>query len=314
MAKKRNKTGRTGWLTWWMAQPLPVRALQIVLAVYFFLLLVVHPLCFDNYYGNLGTYKWIFFSGISFGYTQDSGIPLLPGGLLLALLCWIWYLIDCRVHGRFRETLHPKKLTVTDGVVLAFLASTLLSALLAPDRLLVVSGFPGWYMGLLAQLAFIWIYFLVSRFLCEEKIRFCLLAAMTGAGVFVGGMGILNRFGIDALRMHVLTSPDMAKGLAQTAYLSTMGNRGWYATYLCVILPIALWVFQYAENKWLRVFFVSFFCLRFAGSCSFGGFWKCFCCCFSRCVCRALCGRYRARCRFLRALCGCSLSRRFSGS
>ena len=238
---------------------LPVKLIRIVICIFVFLLFVGQPLYVHNAFNDLGTSKFVYYSRISFGYVKYPFIVLFPGTQIIALLLWIWYAIDAAVKGVFTEVFHPKKLTVPDWFVLSFMLISILSAAFAPDKSNVLWGYPGWYMGLVTMLSFGWLYFLISRFFIGKKeVIYLLAAAITGA-VLAASFGILNRCGFDIFGMYQATfgpedgSPYSPGAIARNVFISTVGHRGWYSTYLIVILPVPLYLFWKGEHPLVRI-------------------------------------------------------------
>ena len=254
---------------------LPVKLMRVVICVFVFLLFVCQPLYVHNAYNDLGTSKFNFYAHVSFGVVKYPFIVLFPGTQIIALLLWIWYAVESAVKGVFFDIFHIKKLTIPDWFVLAFMLISILSASFAPDKTNVLWGFPGWYMGLITMLSFGWIYFMISRFFVgKKKVLYLLVAAMTGA-TLAAIFGILNRCGLDIFGMYQATfggedgAPVDPNIIASKAYLSTVGHRGWYSTYLIVIMPIPLYLFWKSENVIMRIIGgVSGFIISTAASCS----------------------------------------------
>ena len=238
---------------------LPVKLIRVVICVFVFLLFVCQPLYVHDAFNDLGTSKFNFYAHISFGVVKYPFIVLFPGTQIIALLLWIWYAIESAVKGVFFDIFNIKKLTIPDWFVLAFMLTSILSAAFAPDKTNVLWGFPGWYMGLITMLSFGWIYFMISRFFIGKKyVIYLLVCAITGA-ILAAIFGIINRCGIDLFGMYQATfggedgAPVDPNTIARSAYLSRVGHRGWFSTYLIVILPVPLYLFWKGENPLVRL-------------------------------------------------------------
>ena len=114
-------------------------------------------------------------------------------------------------------------------------------------------------MGLVTMLSFGWIYFLISRFFAGKKESTYLMAAAIAGATLAAAFGIINRCGIDLFGMYQETfggaegAPVDPNTIARSAYLSTVGHRGWYSTYLIVILPVPLYLFWKGDKIWMRL-------------------------------------------------------------
>ena len=69
------------------------------------------------------------------------------------------------------------------------------------------------------------------------------LAGMMGTAIVVFSLGVLNRYGINPLRMEILNGH----------FISTIGNINWYCGYWSVIVPIGAGLFVFCENKLVRI-------------------------------------------------------------
>ncbi len=242
---------------------LPVKLIRIVLLIYLFLLLVALPLYVHDAYNDIGTSKFNFYAYISFGYVQYPFIVLVPGAQIICLGLYIWYMVLAGIKGVFRQIFDPKKLTIPDWFVLAYMLASVLSAAFAPDKSVVLWGFPGWFMGMISQLSFGWLYFLISRFLKDKRDIIFIVCCMMFSLIVVGTIGIIHRHGIDLFGLyektwgdgnyHNLTLPDgrVAESVSRVRYesmLSTVGNQSWYGMYLCLIVPVAVGMLCYTQS------------------------------------------------------------------
>lgn len=210
-----------------------------LLWLYLLAFCVIYPFYYEDHYYNMGDAKWHFFKAITFFW--DRGDYILPGLLMLVLACAVWYLITLGVRGELREKI---RFSVTDGFVLAYLIVVTVSALTASDKSTVLWGFNGWYMGYMAQLSFVLIYFLVSRFF-DESGSIIVLALAAAEITFL--LAVLNRFKIDPLGIY-------DGNIDGTHYfVSTFGNTTWYGCYLTVMLAIAVYYFWDAKKLWIKI-------------------------------------------------------------
>jgi len=155
--------------------------------------------------------------------------------------------------GRNGSALSPGRnrpaLSVTDVFALVYLAAVVCSYLHSSfkegtDWGDTFYGATGWYLGLLTQLLFLGIYFMVSR-LWQRKDWMPGLWVL--AVTVVTLLGYLNRFGVYPLEMKAMDSQ----------YISTIGNINWYCGYIVTIVSgIAYYLWQGcggSRKKWVHI-------------------------------------------------------------
>jgi len=217
------------------------RFVKEILGIYLFLIFVVYPLYYEDAYYNMGDAKWNFFRTVT--YYIDGPMVKIPTFLVLLLIFFIWYQIDL-IRSKSLVDFWKKNVTLTDKFVLFYLVACLISTVLSPDKDTVIWGYNGWYMGMIAQFAFCALYFFVSRFWRWDDI---MIAFYLLASTIVNLLGVLNRFHIDPLNMY--------EGLDEyylTLFLSTLGQSTWYSSYVMIFFPIGLFMYWFAEKKWVR--------------------------------------------------------------
>lgn len=214
--------------------------LWLYLMAFFF----VYPLYVENKYYNMGDAKWHFFKAITFG-TRWGALPI-PGLLMLCGICAIWYLITLISRGEYQINDTWKKMSSLDKVVFIYLICVIIATIVAPDKANVIWGYDGWYMGLVAQVSFVAMYFLVSRFYSPSIVFETITFAVAG---FVMLIAVLNRFSIDPLGMY--------EGLEMTGnafyFVTTMGNTTWYGCMLSVMLAAGIAVYCNTEKMWVKI-------------------------------------------------------------
>jgi O-antigen ligase len=133
--------------------------------------------------------------------------------------------------------------SVTDFFVLGYGMLCCVSYWFSGYWELALWGYEQWYMGLISQLLFVWIYFLVSRWYDGGK--FALWAGQ--AGFFVAVLlGVLNRLKIDPIGLF--------RGFAQeeweyTHLLSTLGNVNWLCGYLAVTSAFSIGGYLIVQSR-----------------------------------------------------------------
>jgi len=198
-------------------------ALRTAMNVYLVLILLVLPLYIQNGYVLIGNVKYLFFRNVT---------------LLFMLVTAVLSAALAAVQGRERKGFHM--VSCTDIMALCFGAGAFLSWCFSADRYTAWQGAAGWYMGLLSQLMFVWIYFMASRW-CDG-FRGILWAFLAGAAA-VMALGILNRYVVDPFSMY--------EGLGdwdREHLLSTIGNQNWYCGYVSVAAAVCV-CFACAEDK-----------------------------------------------------------------
>lgn len=214
---------------------LPLMFLRSMTALYVFFMMVIYPLYFEDKYFNMGEAKWNFFKVVTF-----TGLSVF-----VALL--IWYIVELYTHKELKAgfTGFIKGLSVTDYFVIAYLIAVLLSSAFSPYKEYLLWGVDGWYMGLIAQICFVLIYFFVSRFYRWDPF---VIACYFAGAAYVFLMGVLMRFNIDPMLMYQGVEEQY-----KVQFLSTLGQATWYSSYLVIMLPLGLFAFWYYDNKWLRI-------------------------------------------------------------
>lgn len=198
--------------------------LDILAGVYMLIMMLVLPLyTTETGYTSIGTEKCIFFRSVSVASCKVI-IPIAAVYLL------------CRLAQRLRAkkgeriSFRDHHLSGTDLFALLYLAAVVGSYLHTSfqeptERGDAFYGVYGWYLGLLTQLLFVGIYFMISRF---WKRRAWTVLMWAAAMIIVCLLGYLNRFGIYPLEMEA-TGPQ---------YISTIGNINWYCGYLVTVLSM----------------------------------------------------------------------------
>lgn len=203
------------------------RGQQAALTAYAAALFVFLPLSMKNGYSGLGKHKYTVF--------------LIISAAALTVLLFLYLAQKIAEHKGFRIDIN-----VIDKFVLFYLLMTVVSFIGAKDKEAAFFGAGGWYMGLLSQLLFVGIYFVVSRMWNGTKSLWYLM----GAGAFlVFILGILHRFSIDPLGLYA--DMDLEKRLQ---FLSTLGQATWYSSFVCTIFPAGLFWFFYSKKTIVRIF------------------------------------------------------------
>lgn len=132
------------------------------------------------------------------------------------------------------------KLSFTDWSALAFLLTAAISTIFSAYKEMAVFGevtvannTHGRNNGLLLFLVYVLVYFMVSR---AFRYREHIFTAFAVTSSFVCLIAVLNTFYIDPLNMFELFKDDEK---VFNDFLTTIGNKNMFATYLCIALPAA---------------------------------------------------------------------------
>lgn len=231
-------------------EALPVKIMRVVLSIWVFLILVGVPLYVHDAYNDIATSKWNFYAVSTFGCLGYPFRILAPGCLFIALFVLILYMIWCRAYGVFWDVFSLKKLRLTDCCVIAFMLFATLSAAFAQDKTVVVWGFPGWFMGLMAQLSFGALYFFISRFYRKNWcLIFTISCAMSSLAV-VGIIALINRFGYDILGLYKATWGDSGWN---TYFISTLTQGSWDSVWFVLMTAVAVYLFWGCDRLPVRI-------------------------------------------------------------
>lgn len=215
--------------------------LDLMVGIYMVILMVVLPLyTTDTGYLRIGTEKCQLFRSISVAACR----VIVPAAAVY-LLCRVAQWLRSGKSGR----INVHDISVTDLFALLYVAAAVCSYLHTSFQEETkwgdaFYGTYGWYLGLLTQLLFLGIYFMVSRLWRRKD---WMLVLWSFPMIVVCLLGYLNRFGINPLKMEATGAQ----------YISTIGNINWYCGYLVTVLSVFagyLWRGQgLCEKKWVRV-------------------------------------------------------------
>lgn len=182
--------------------------------IYLFVVVVVMPFYFTNGYGHIGSDKA--------HLCQKVAFPVMA--IAFCLTCF-YKILD------LAENIKQKKIkthvSVTDWMMLCFLASVLISYLFSEYKEHAVWGNSTWPMGLLTQLSVVASYYVFSRMFSGEK-QF--LSWVKAVSVIVFLLAVLNRFSVYPLQMEY----------AGAGFISTIGNINWFCGYWAAVVWIGV--------------------------------------------------------------------------
>lgn len=133
------------------------------------------------------------------------------------------------------------KLSVTDCGMLAFYAVSVLSTLFCYSIPTAVNGSQGRNNGLILLSVYLAVYLVITRFYYHKQFVFIFLSIGMGA---VCLLGLLNFFYIDPFGLF-----DNYDEQTVLEFVSTIGNRNLFSSFVCIYLPIVTALFVTTESK-----------------------------------------------------------------
>lgn len=198
---------------------------QGIMTAYFIVIAVIYPFYAPGGYLHIGEVKYVFFRNVTL-VTIASMIFVIVVSIL-----------KDRSAGKLVE--QYRHMSVTDWFAYGYFVVIMLSYLCSPYKEDALWGAEGWHMGIVTQIMFILLYFLVSRFfLCNHRWLIIWLAA--AGGVFL--LGILNRYSV---------YPIVMEGQTET-FISTLGNINWFCGYWSVTAPMGMALYWCSRHRLAR--------------------------------------------------------------
>lgn len=210
------------------------------------LFLTIFPLIFDNYYFNITVTKYKVFA-------------ILACGIFFAGL---YYSLCANIEKNNRLKLNSvscylKQLTITDLFFLLFLSAAGLSCLMSEWRLPAFSGACGKYIGFIFMLLTGGLYYGITRHMTlNRSIRYSFPVIL----ILVSLMAVIQFCGYDIFGFYA----HMAPGTSQM-YIATFGHIDVFSAFLCVYLPVCLYLFCHTPGRESCVYGISCF-MGFAGT------------------------------------------------
>ena len=181
-------------------------------------------------------------------FTSERYLTLAKQKYEFFMLCMCVILLAVLVIWVLRMVIKPRlfpqdKLEVADWAVLGFAAVTVLSALLTPfgEDASVWGGLYGRYDGAIAQLMYVAIFFIVSRW---YKPRMMDLNFFCMSAILVALIGILQFYGMDFFRLwpnHL--AEHRADNFYDIFFRTTLGNVNTVSAYACVAVLLCGFLF-----------------------------------------------------------------------
>ena len=182
--------------------------------IYCFVMFIIYPLFFKNGYYDIGIAKYDFF-------VVFHMVALL---VMCPLILW-------------KEKI---EFSLLDKVVLVYLGSNMISAILSDYRSAAWRGSEDWYMGLFSQIIFVLIYFCIKNVgSIQTKRVYTVVWMALGGATIVFALGILNRFSVYPIDMKV----------EHTAFISTIGNINWFCGYWSIMACMGIGLYLISTGK-----------------------------------------------------------------
>ena len=199
---------------------------QGIIMAFFLVITVIYPFYAPGGYVRIGQVKYEFFRNISL--VTLIVLAAVIGLSIVVRRDWEWLIRNYR------------KLSVTDWFAYGYFVSVMLSYLCSAYKKEALWGAEGWYMGVITQMTFVFLYFFFSRYYhCDSKwVGIWLIASV---GVFV--LGICNRYSVYPIVMEGQTA----------AFISTLGNINWFCGYWSVTAPIGIMLYWCTDKIWVRL-------------------------------------------------------------
>lgn len=213
--------------------PVSKKVMKDVVAVYVFFMFAIYPLYYEENYYNMGDAKWHFFKWVTLV------------GVIAMTAVFMWYQLYLANKGLLGRYWELKNVSVLDWFVLAYTLAVITSYMFSPYKSDILIGYDGWYMGLISQLAFVVLYYFVSRFWRWDDIVIIIYLSVS-AVVFL--LCLLNRFRIDPLEMYV----GLDEGYLIN-FISTLGQSTWFSSYMVLLFPIGLLIYWYSDGILKRI-------------------------------------------------------------
>ena len=229
-----------------LGQQMAGYGVSLLATFYVFIMLVIYPLYFNNKYYDMGNAKYTFFQYVSATF------------LIIFLLIYIGWLIAYRNSFSFKDVF--RKLSVTDWFVGFFCIFSYLSFLFSEYKDVALRGYDGWFMGLISQVMFVLIYFIISRFWKWSPTTLG-LAVISAAVTYQ--LAVWQRFSIDPLKMY----EDLGAEYIEK-FISTLGQTTWFSSYAVLLFPLGVFYYWYDNKLWVRILAGLFTALGFGSLCT----------------------------------------------
>lgn len=222
------------------------KANNLIISLYLFVMLGFFPLYYRYQYADMGDEKYKIF-------LYASSVCVVVSFLLCAFKSALLYCgtVEKGKNGKIgsanaktNERMVIKKYICKqplDFAVILYFGTVVISFLLTDFKDYAWKGADGWFMGLLSQILFVGIYFLIAK-TWSYRSGALILLGISSAIVFL--IAIFHRFDVDLFSIY----GDLEE-YYKVLFLSTMGQSSWYSSFLCTVFPIGLYIFFCEKDK-----------------------------------------------------------------
>lgn len=212
---------------------------EFITYLYLFGMLGIFPLHYQDAYSKIGNVKYDFF--------KKTSLIFIAASLIFLVVKSVLQIINNKEkrNSPLEKMTVWKKLSFLDKSILVYGGCVIISYLLSPYKEQGFKGAAGWEMGLVAQMIFVILYFLISR---SAEYGYFILGIHLVASFLTYILGIMHRFEMDPLGMY--------EGLnlnQKVEFLSTIGQATWFSSYVCTGFVIGVVVFYLSKTKWIRI-------------------------------------------------------------
>lgn len=211
---------------------------------YLFLLCSLFLLWFTDYYYNLTDSKYYF-------YITITSIAMTV--TLILYMLHKWQLKKDDKTTTWKQLFH---FSITDILLILTLFSYMITTLFSKYPSESFFGMIR-HTGLIFSVFLVSTYFMVSRLYLHQQSLILLFLGSVGLVILIG---FCQFFYIDPLGFFKEVSDYQSN-----FYLSTMGNINFFASLICLSLPLAMVLFLYCENATSKVVYSLSIVLGFAG-------------------------------------------------
>lgn len=217
--------------------------------IYIISMCYILPLVVHNGYYDLGTTKMQMLIYINIGFWGSDILLHLVDALRSFFHRKKWKAEKQYSHDKNRLSRHNS----LDLIMILLIMVLVVSFSLSRYKDYIFWGAPGWGMGFVPCLLFVWSYFFVSNISVKKDT----LVRIFSYSVFIPAfIGFCNGLHMDILGMNKGLSPKN-----RFFMISTIGNTTWYSAYICIFLPFVLYLCFKTENKWEKLITISNFIL-----------------------------------------------------
>lgn len=205
------------------------------------LIFSVYPLLMTNKYYNLTDTKYTFFCVVS---------AICMALCLIVSTLKTDFTAPKAVYERIKSRISPP-----DICMFLFAFVSVFSCISSDYFIAALGGGQGRQMGLIMNLALTFAYFFISKFYIIRNKDFYYLGI---AFVAVCVLAVVQFLGFDPFGLTAtLTS------VRKTTFLSTIGNMNVYASYICIVAPLAMYLSCFETDKKRTVFWHIISCAGF---------------------------------------------------